>query len=602
MSNKYSVLVLSPNMGTRMALSWIFKEGGYDIQEKKVGDANNMLSILISEFKNHLIKKKSKEEETLIVLNCRNIHEYRMVLEPLSKKIMKNRIQWAMEGITFTREDLNKFFDFCVVTHFVMGADLIYQIENNPDVQTIIGDMNTDELLCCTNLFCDVGISLPVYFEKELQPSADDIHEYNHALQKGKQEAMKSAAQGNVSKDDITKIINEHLDNCTLVQKSSDMKERILADIETFLNDKENWKEISHKRVDAVASADIFKQYLALKDKAIIFKRKRQYNEMEKTLKKSIELLEGTGERGKSTLFNTYIELSKGQIHRKKYISAQKNASSAKKIRQEAPSPHRLMGESHMGQATEALRKGNTKEAAAFFNTASGYFFSSQKLAAGVHTEEAIDNEIEMATAVSFFGDCIRWEAKKNPKAAELLKENESFQSIVKMSEALKAKHRAAIEAKIKEEIYQEEVDKNLDKARKFSFITTDLILEKKHGPAKVMYEKAAQFDDLTAFRTISQKAKDFRIKGEAQKAHDLYSWLAEEDKNEADFQNINAARCCILLGDKAMAVKHLENALSINKDVIQEAIELDPDFKKSDVMKLYEEKWEQKTQSNKSS
>ncbi len=580
--------MLSPNVGTRLVISWVFKDGWYDVGHKPVKSAEDMLSILIEEFKTNFIGKDPSGDHNLIILNCRNIYEYRRVLEPLTKGIMANRINWALKGVTFTREDINKFLDACVIAHFVMGANLVYQMENDQDVRTILGDMNTDELLSCTNLFCDVGLSLSVYFEKNLEPTTQDIQQYNHAMKKGKEEAVKAAALGNTSSEEITNIINKHLGACSLVRKSDEMKERLLGDVQTFLYNKKNWEEISHERANVVASADIFKQYQALKDKALLLKQKREYMEMEKTLSKCLELLEGTGELGKHTLFDTYIELGKSQMHRKKYVSAQRNATAAKKIRREAPSPHRMMGECQLGRGAEAITKGDYDKVETFFNKAYDCFAKSQELAEGVALEEAKENEIESATAISFFGDWIKWEAKKEPKAAKLLKENNAFKAIENMRKTLVVKHKIEVDAKISQEIYRTETDKNFEKARNFALQAANLVLGNKPEPAMALYERARKFDDLTAFRAISQQAKNHRTHGEIEKARDLYSWLAKLDKNEADLQYINVARCCLQLGDRVMAMQRLQDALHANENVIQEAIELDPDFKRSDVMSLY--------------
>lgn len=592
MPTKKSVSILSPNAGTRLGLSWILKKDSYDVKTVNVCQPDEIQSALIEEFKKYILQKNSSEAQDLIVLNCRNTFEYEKVLRQLNQKIMARRIQWSMDSVPFGREDLNKFFDNFIICHFVMGADLIYQIERNQKVQASHGDIYSQEFLDCISLFSDVGMSLSIYFEKEMEPTGDDIRQYNQALQAGKQEAMKMASGGKADGEELSGIINKHLASCGLVEKSNSMTERFLGDLRIYLDNKDNWKEISQKRTNLVASSDIYRQYQELKDKAQKLKEKREFQEMEKTLKKSIELLEGTGEQGKIPLFNTYLELAKTLINRKKYVSAQKHATSAKKIRMEAPSPYRLMGDCHLGQATQALKSGNYTDAEIFFDAAFKHLAKSQKLASGVDQEEATDNEIEMAASVSYFGDWIRWEAKKNPKAAELLKKNSAFQSIMKIGENLKIKHKIAVEAKISQEITEKEADEKLEKARNFALRAVDLILEKKLEPAKVLYERAVNFDDVTAFRTISHRAKDFSAKGEVNKALDLYIWLAKVDQNEADMQYINIAKCYLHLGDSNLAVKYLNDALQLNENVIQEAQELDPDFKRSEVMKLHIEHW----------
>lgn len=588
MGPKNSVSIFSPNAGTRLAISWIFKNNSYEVNAANACQPDEIQSALMEEFKKHISQKKSSGEQGLVVLNCRNIFEYEKVLRELTRKIMARRIQWAMDGLIFGREDLNHFFDSFIITHFIAGADLIYQIERDQKIHASHGDIYTQEFLDCVNLFCEVGISLSIYFEKNLEPSGDDIRQYNQALQAGKLEAAKLAARGNVTKEDLSEAINKHIQYCKLADKSARMTERFMGDLMTFLKDRDTWNRISQKRAGVIESVDVYNQYLELKVKAMKLKEKREFKEMEKVLKQSLELLEGSGDAGKRPLFDTYIELSKAQIYRKKYVSAQKHATSAKKIRTEAPSPHRLMGDCQLGLATQALKSGQYRDAENFFHGALKHLIKSQKLAEGVEMEEATENEIETAASISYFGDWMRWEAKKNPKAAELLKESVNFQSIVKMGENFTVKHKIAVEAKISHTASQAEADEKLEKARNFAMKAAELILQNKSDPARTMYASAIKFDEVTAFMTISHQAKKFSAQGEAAKALALYSWLAEVDQNEADMQYINVAKCHLHLGDKSQALKYINDALSLNKDVIQEAQELDPDFGRSEIMKLY--------------
>ena len=415
MGSKSSVSIFSPNAGTRLAISWIFKNDAYEVKAVNACQPDEIQSALIEDFKKFISQRKTSDDQGLVVLNCRNPFEYEKVLRELIKKIMARRIQWAMDGLTFNREDLNRYFDSFVIAHFIVGADLIYQIERDQKIQASHGDIYTQEFLDCLNLFCEVGISLSIYFEKSLEPTGDDIRQYNQALQAGKLEAAKLAGRGNVTKEELSEAINKHLRYCKLVDKSAQMTERFLADLMTFLKDRDNWNKISQKRTGIVESADVYNQYLELKDKAMKLKEKREFVEMEKVLKQGLELLEGCGDEGIRPLFDTYIELSKAQINRKKYVSAQKFATSAKKIRTEAPSPHRLMGDCQLGLATQALKSGQYRDAENYFHGAVKHLSKSQKLSAGVDMEEATENEIETATSISYFGDWIRWEAKISP-------------------------------------------------------------------------------------------------------------------------------------------------------------------------------------------
>ncbi len=782
MDSKPSVLLLSTSSGNRLIISQVLKKEGFDtIIQPKVTKPEEVSAALVDQFKKNFNPKTPSKKCDLIILNCRKNMEYRRSLEHLPKTIMKNRFSWTKEGINISYDDVSFFVESCIIiNHFVMGADFIYQIEDNQKVRVSFGDINTDEFLSCANLFGEMGISFSSYFEKDLEPTPSDIRQYNEALKLGKQELMKKMAGGNVSGEEAATIINGKIESSILGQKAERMRKRFIKDIRIFLQDREKGKEVTKKRVDIVESADTFKQYLALKDEALRLKDNKNYVEMEKVLKKAIDLLEETGETGKKSLFDTFIELGKSQLQQKKFISSQRNAANAKKIRREAPSPQRLMGESQMGQATEALKSGNYEEAGRFFDRANEYMAESQNLAKGVEEEECSENEREMATSIAYFKEEAQKVVEADPNASEVLKTNIAFNLLTKTASDFKKKHKIVEEGEINPDISLKEVanklreankllkttvdpgacnellrklfDANADKAveqllsidgllasilenkpdgrrferalifirfamgyessqknllsqkfheinfniardqlemgvnllkeifkgdgdaadnknkamthfqkafhqhteiieevadlavehvqsvqkefgssagmlladmalkiefsaeekkllegirvvlreireivgkaRKMALEAADLVLKKKIVEARITYEQAVKIDELSAFKAVSGLAKDCKAEGAIKKAYSLYNWIARVDRNETDLQYINAAWCCLLLGDKERTKKHIEAALHINKNVIQEAGEMDPEFEQSDLMRFYKEEW----------
>lgn len=786
MEQKPTALVLSTNSGFRIAVNQLLKHEGYgEVDQPKVSKPEEMLVALVDQFKKNFNPKKTSEKRDIIILNCRKNMEYRRTLEFLSKEIMKNRFKWGQEGINFNLDQVNAFVDSLLINHFVLGADFVYQIEDNQKVQISFGDINTDEFLSCANLFGELGVSFATYFEKDLEPTVNDVKQYNGAMQTGKLAVMNKMKEGNLSGEDVAKILDEKVKNCTLSHKSEKMKKRFLKDIQISLEDKEKKKEVSKKRVDIVESADVFKQYLALKDEALAYKENKNYQEMERSLKKAIDLLEGTGDSGQKSLFDTYIELGKSQLQQKKFVSSQRNAANAKKIRKEAPSPQRLMGECQMGQATDALEKGDYEEASKYFDKANDYMQESQKMAKEVEVEEQDENEREIATTIAYFKEEAQKVFEKDPKAKEVLQGSIAYNLLTKTASDLKKKHNIVEEGELSHDISLTEVSNKLREANKLLKTPADpgacnellkklfeantektleqllkldgllakilenakdesryeraliyirfamgyestqkelveqkfqeinfniardqlgkgvdllkefyadsahpdsarkkskahihmqkafhqnedivgevvemaveharaiqgeigntealhfvnmalkiefsdeeqkflqdlknlrkeikqfldktgerameaagLVLEKKLTQAREVYEKAVKMDEMTAFRAVSDLAKDLKGKGEIRKAYDLYSWIARVDRNETDLQYINAAWCCLLLGDKDRAKKHVEAALLANKNVIEEAREMDPEFEQSEINQFFVEEWEKK-------
>ena len=588
--NEQSFLVVSTNAGTCLAISWILKELSSSVEQTKAGNADEAIGALVAQLKKNLKRKDSAERERLIVLNCHDNHEYRNVLNPLSKEILKNKMKWAQEGISFSSNEIDNFMEAFIISHYVKGADFIYQIENNEKVHVDFGDLDTSDLLTCCNLFGELGISFSIYHEKALEPSAKDVQQYNNYLQVGKDAAQKKLAEGSVKAEDVAAIVNQFVSQSALVKKSDQMKERLLKDLKIFLKDKEKRKSISQGRAGIVESADTFKKYLVLKDEAIRLREKEDYQEMEKVLQKAIDLLEmaGKGDAQKKSLFETYLDLGKGQLQQKKFVSAQQNISNAKKIKKEAPSPHRLMGECQMGQGTEALKKGSYKEAGQFFDRASEQMQESHNIAKHLDKEECAENEKKMAISISIFEEEAKIIAATDPQAEKLLKEHMSFNSLVKVASAYKEKYKEELSGQLKPEISQEEIKRKIAEAGKLALEAARLVLEKKGAPATEIYKQAVSHDEMTAFKTVSKEARSHKGKGEFQKAHDLYVWLAEVDKSEADLQLLNIAECSLLLGNRDKAIQHIRESLQKNKNVIQEARELDPEFEKSEVMKLY--------------
>lgn len=791
MDTKPSVLVLSTSQSTRMAIVQALKDEGLeDIGQPKITKPEEVLPALIDQCKKNFNPKNPAEKRDLIILNCRKNAEYRRALENLSKEIMKNRFPWSKEGINISLDDVSSFLDSCLIIHFVVGADFVYQIEDNQKVRVSFGDINTDEFLSCANLFGELGISFSTYFEKALEPTIKDLQQYNDAMKIGKEEVMKRMAGEKLSGNDVSNIMQKKIDGCALKVKAGRMKERLAKDIKTFFADKVKRKEISKKRVDIVESADTFKQYLALKDQALEFKEQKNYEEMEKVLKKAIDLLGAAGEAGQRSLFDTYIELGKSQLQQKKFISSQRNAANAKRIRREAPSPQRLMGECQMGQATEALKRGEYDEATRFFDRANEYIAESQKLAIAAERDEAVENEKEIALTISYFKEETQKIVELDQRAQEVLKTNISYNLLVKTASDLKKIHKIVEEGEISPDISLKEINHKLheankalktpvdpsacnellrklldanaervleqlltldgllagilgntsdpsryeralvfiktalsyespqkelleqkfhevnlyiasaqlelgvqmikdflkdpdnsdslkhkekalihfqkafnqneeiigdvadmmgqhmktvqkeignseaillgdmalkiefsdhertmlepirvvrkeirallDEAKKVAMEAIDLVLNKKLIEARTKYEEAVKVDEMAAFRAVSAQAKELKGAGEIRKAYDLYSWIARVDRNETDLQYINAAWCCILLGDRDRAKKHIEAALLINKNVIDEAAEMDPEFKESGVMQIYREEWQEKIEEEK--
>ncbi|MBI5184930.1 MAG: hypothetical protein HZA01_04300 [Nitrospinae bacterium] len=791
MDTKPSVLVLSTSQPTRIAIANALKEEGIeDIAQPKITKPEEILPALIDQCKKNFNPKNPSEKRELIILNCRKNAEYRRGLENLSKEIMKNRFNWNKEGINISLDDVSSFLDECLIVHFVVGADFVYQIEDNQKVRVSFGDINTDEFLSCANLFGELGISFSTYFEKNLEPTVGDLQQYNDAMKRGKEEVMRRMAAEKLSGDDISKVMRKKLEGCSMSAKVGRMKERLGKDVKTFFSDKEKRKDVAKKRVDIMESADTFKQYLALKDQALEFKEQKNYEEMEKTLAKAIELLEGTGDAGKRSLFDTYIELGKSQIQLKKFISSQRNAANAKRIRREAPSPMRLMGECQMGQATEALKKGNYEEATKFFDRANEYMAESQKLSAAAEKDEAVENDKEIALTISYFKEETQKIVELDQRAQESLKMNISYNLLCKTAADLKKTYKIVEEGEISPDISIKEINNKLheankllktpidpsacnelfrklldanaervleqllgldgllakilentsdtlryeralvflktalnyetpqkemlshkfheinlyiaadqldqgvnmmkgflrdpdnsdslrhkekalihfqkafnqheeivgdvaemmarhmrtvqqeignseaillgdaalkiefsdherpmlepirevrkeirailDEAKKVALEASDLVLNKKLIEARTRYEQAVKVDEMAAFRAVSAQAKELKGNGEIRKAYDLYSWIARVDRNETDLQYINAAWCCLLLGDRDRAKKHIEAALLINKNVIDEAAEMDPEFKESGVMQIYREEWQEKIEEEK--
>jgi tetratricopeptide (TPR) repeat protein len=589
--NEQSFLVVSTNAAACLAISWILKGFSSSVEQAKAGATDEIIGALVGQLKKNLKRKDSAERDRVIVLNCHDNHEYRNVLDPLSKEILKNKMKWAQEGINFSSNEIDNFMEAFIINHYVKGADFIYQIENNEKIHVGFGDLDTNDLLSCSNLFGEMGISFSTYYEKELEPSAKDVQQYNNYLQVGKEAAQKKLAGGGVTGEDVASIVNQFASQSTLVKKSDQIKERLLNDLKIFLKDKEKRKAVSQSRASIVESADIFKKYLELKDEAIHLREKEDYQGMEKVLQKAIDLLEtaGKGDAQKKSLFDTYLDLGKGQLQQKKYISAQKNVSSAKKIKKEAPSPHRLMGECQMGQGTDALKKGDYKEAVQFFDRASEQMQECHNIAKHLDKDECAENEKKMAISVSIFEEEAKLIAATDPKAEKALKESMSFNSLVKVASAFKEKYKEDLHGKLKPEISQEEIKRKIGEAGKLALEAVRLVLEKKGGAtATEIYKKAASNDEMTAFKTVSKEARNHKGKGEFQKAHDLYAWLAEVDKSEADLQLLNIAECSLLLGNRDKAIQHIRESLQKNKNVIHEARELDPEFEKSEVMKLY--------------
>lgn len=588
--NEQSFLVVSTNAGVCLAISWILKGLSSSVEQAKAEKTNEVIDALIGQLKKNLKRKDSAERDRLIVLNCHDHHEYRNVLNPLSKEILKNKMKWAQEGISFSSNEIDNFMEAFIINHYVKGADFIYQIENNEKVHVDFGDLDTSDLLTCCNLFGELGISFSTYYEKALEPSAKDVQQYNNYLQVGKEAAQKKLAEGSVKAEDVAAIVNQFVSQSALVKKSDQIKERLLKDFKIFLKDKEKRKSISQGRAGIVESADTFKKYLVLKDEAIRLREKEDYQEMEKVLQKAIDLLEtaGKGDAQKKSLFETYLDLGKGQLQQKKFVSAQQNISNAKKIKKEAPSPHRLMGECQMGQGTEALKKGSYKEAGQFFDRASEQMQESHNISKHLDKEECAENEKKMAISISIFEEEAKIIAATDPQAEKLLKEHMSFNSLVRVASAYKEKYKEELSGQLKPEISQEEIKKKIAEAGKLALEAAHLVLEKKGAPATEIYKKAVSHDEMTAFKTVGKEARNHKGKGEFQKALDLYAWLAEVDKSEADLQLLNIAECSILLGDRDKAIQHIRESLQKNKNVLQEARELDPEFEKSEVMKLY--------------
>ncbi len=787
MDPKPSVLILSSSSGVRLLLSQILKNNEFsDIHQPKVAKPEEIMAVLVAQFKTNLTSIEPSEKRDLIIINCRNNIEYRRSLETLSKDIMKNRIKWSQDGINFTHDEINAFKDACIIAHFVLGADFVYQIESNIKVQISFGDINTNEFLSCAILFGELGIPFSSYFEKDMEPTSKELKEYNEALQKGKQAVVKRMAEGNATADEISEIMNQKVSQSTIGQKAKQMEARLLKDIKTSLDDRKKKEDISKKRMEIVESADVFKQYLALKDEALQHKEKKDYAEMEKILKKAIELLENAGgESGNKSLFDTYIDLGKSQMQQKKYISSQRNAVNAKKIRKEAPSPQRLMGECQMGQATDALKSGKYDEAARFFDRAGEYMEESKKLAKSVEEDEQIDNEKEIATTITEFNEEAQKIAEEDPEAKKILQNNITFNTLAKTASDFKKKHKIVGKDEISPDITLEEIAKKLEeankllktpadpgdcntlliklftanaeavaeqflsvggllsnilnhisdpgryeralvfvrfvmgqeishkeqiankfreinlhiakdqlshgakllqevfkdsdhpenskkknkaiihfqkalhqntdileevitmsveqvkalreefgnaegllttnmllkvefsgeeekflgplkatqkkiqqimeKAKKTALEAAELVLQKKQLEAREVYTKAVKMDEMSAFKAVNGMASDFKHEKKIKEAYILFSWLARVDRNETDLQYINAAWCCLLLRDRERAKKHVEAALHINKNVIQEAREMDPEFEKSEVMKFYIEEWEEK-------